>query len=89
MEITTQKIQSIELRFLQDEDEGIDDITPFITSLEKLKKHINSVGFSNPYGKEEKALWNSIFDTLLGETETKAEGLNSTGVSMVHIQEDI
>ena len=45
MEITAQKIQSIELRFLQNEDEGVDDITPFITSLEKLKKHINSVGF--------------------------------------------
>lgn len=89
MEITAQKIQSIELKFLQDEDEGIDDITPFITSLEKLKKHINSVGFTNPYDKEEKALWNTIFDALLGETEIKAEGLNSTGVNMVHIQEDI
>lgn len=89
MEITAQKIQSIELRFLQDEDEEVDDITPLITSLEKLKKHINSVGFSNPYNKEEKALWNNIFDTLLGEPETKIEGLNSTGVSMVHIQEDI
>ena len=89
MEITAQKIQSIELKFLQDEDEEIDDITPFITSLEKLKKHINSVGFSNLYNKEEKALWNSIFDALLGETEIKVEGLNSTGVSIVNIQEDI
>ena len=85
MEIIAQKISTIELRFVQDIEEGIDEISPFISSLEKIKKHINAVGFSNGFTKEERALWNEIANSLLGETEEKIQGLNATGVDRVHV----
>lgn len=69
MEIITQKISTVDTRFIQDIDNQIDEITPLVSSLKKIRKHINSVGFSNGYTKEEKALWNEFADTVLGRFE--------------------
>ena len=69
MEIVVQKIerQEIQLLFVQDVEEQIDDISPLITSLAKLKKIINKPGFRNDFDKEERELWNKIFNDLISE----------------------
>mgnify|MGYP003610856691 CR=1 FL=1 len=69
MEIVVQKIerQEIQLLFVQDIEEQIDDISPLITSLAKLKKIINKPGFRNDFDKEERELWNKIFNDLISE----------------------
>jgi len=39
MEILTQRINTISINLIQDIDDDIDDITPFASSLPKLKKN--------------------------------------------------
>jgi hypothetical protein len=87
MEITIQKVNQslITLEFLQDLEEGVDDVTPLITSLEKIKKEIRKVGFSNKFNKQEKELWNNIFKEVL--EEDKAQGIQGTGINVLHINE--
>ena len=67
MEIVVQKIerQEIQLLFVQDVEEQIDDISPLITSLAKLKKIINKPGFKNEFDKGERELWNGVFNEIL------------------------
>lgn len=75
MEIITTKINQtiIDLQFVQDLDEGTDDITPLVTSLEKLQKIVNKTGFSNRFNKTERALWNNVFDRVLPLKQEKDE----------------
>ena len=51
MEIVTQKINQTDiiLKFTQDLDNGVDDITPLINSLEQIKPIIEKVGFGNKF----------------------------------------
>ena len=53
MEIVVQKIerQEIHLAFFQDAEENIEDVSPLVTSLAKLKKIINKPGFKNDFDK--------------------------------------
>jgi len=67
MEILIQKLNTINISFSQDMIEGVDEITPFITSLQKLKKIINKPGFANGFNKTEKEVWNVLFEELLTE----------------------
>jgi hypothetical protein len=50
---------------MQDLEEGLDDITPLIQSLEKIRGIINKAGFGNKFTKKERELWNNIFTELL------------------------
>ena len=45
------------------DDEG-DDITPLVTSSEKLRKIINKAGYKNDFTAEERNLWNGIFNVV-------------------------
>lgn len=67
MEITIQKVNQsvITLEFLQNLEQEVDDITPLVTSLEKLQKIVNKTGFSNKFNRMERVLWNDIFDKVL------------------------
>ena len=62
MEIQIQKIDNVIFSFSRD-DEG-DDITPLVTSSEKLRKIINKAGYKNDFTAEEKNLWNGIFNVV-------------------------
>ena len=88
MEITIQKVNQslITLEFLQDLENGIDDVTPLYNSLNKLKGVINKVGFTNKFTKGERELWNKIFEQVL--EEPKLEGMQSIGTNIVHIDEN-
>jgi len=79
MEIVVQRINQavITLEFIQDLEQSVDDITPFIKSLEKIKKIVNKIGYGNKFNKEERELWNNIFEQLL-EVE-KPNGINNYG----------
>ena len=87
MEIVVQKIerQEIHLVFVQDAEENIDDVSPLVTSLAKLKKIINKPGFKNEFDKGERELWNSIFKQLL--TEEVPQGLQYGGGDRVYIKD--
>jgi len=69
MEIVAQKVSTIDIRFIQDLDGEIDEVTPFVKSLKKIISHINSPGFSNKYTKAEKAIWNELSESLLDRVE--------------------
>jgi hypothetical protein len=88
MEITIQKVNQslITLEFLQDLEEGIDDVTPLVNSLVKLKSIINKPGFGNKFNKKEKELWNDIFTQVLDLPSVG--GIQSAGINMVHIQKE-
>ena len=62
MEIVVQKIDNVQFNFTRDDE--IDDITPLVTSSEKLKKIINKVGFKNEFSSIERDLWNGIFKVI-------------------------
>lgn len=62
MEIIIQKIDNVQFNFTRDDE--IDDITPLVTSSEKLKKIINKVGFKNEFSSIERDLWNGIFKVI-------------------------
>jgi len=90
MEITVQKINQsvVVLEFLQDLEEGIDDVTPLISSLEKMRGIINKLGYGNKFNKAEKELWNSVFDEVLNSN--KAEGvqqLQQIGSDRIYVPE--
>ena len=87
MEIVVQKIerQEIHLVFVQDAEENIDDVSPLVTSLAKLKKIINKPGFKNEFGKGERELWNGIFNEIL--SEEPVQGIQHGGGDRVYIQD--
>ena len=78
MEIQISRIErsDIVLQFEQNLQEGIDDITPLVNSLKKIKKIINEPGFRNKFSKKEKELWQQIFDEIL-EEEQRPEGVQN------------
>lgn len=88
MELTIQRIErtEIDLLFVQDVEDNIDDITPLYTSLEKIKKIINKPGFKNEFNREEKDLWNSIFKQILKD-EDKVQGIQNLGNNCVNIED--
>ena len=87
MEIIVQKIdrQEIQLLFIQDVEDQIDDISPLISSLTKLKKIVNKPGFKNDFDKEERGLWNKIFKDLI--PEEPIQGFQYGGGDRVLIQD--
>lgn len=76
MQIISEKINKISLEFIQDIDNGVDDISPLVTSLYKFKKIINEPGFKNDFSRGEKELWNQIFSNILEDSE-KPSGMSS------------
>lgn len=46
-------------------EEDIYEVDIFLSSLMKLKKIINSTGYTNKFNKDEKALWNDIFSEFV------------------------
>ena len=84
MDITVQKINKsiITLDFIQDLDEGVDDITPLYNSLKKIKNIINKPGYNNKFNKEERLLWNYIFEEVLEKEDVS--GIQSAGNNLIH-----
>lgn len=62
MEILIQKIDNVQFNFTRDDD--MDDITPLVTSSEKLRKIINKAGYKNEFNSTERELWNGIFKVI-------------------------
>ena len=87
MEITSIRIdrEEINLRFIKDSNEDKDDISTLITSLDKIKKFINEPGFANKFSKEEKELWNNIFNILL--FEPAVEGIQCAGGDRIYVED--
>ena len=85
MEILTQRINTISINLIQDLDEGIDDISPFVSSLPKLKRIINELGYKNKFTKKEKLFWNEIFDSFI--EEDKPEGVTNVSSDKIYVED--
>lgn len=76
IQISRTERSDIVLQFEQNLQEGIDDISPLVNSLKKIKKIINEPGFRNKFSKKEKELWQKIFEEIL-EEEQRPEGIQN------------
>ena len=85
MEILTQRINTISINLIQDLDEEIDDISPFVSSLPKLKRIINELGYKNKFTKKEKLFWNEIFDSFI--EEDKPEGVTNVSSDKIYVED--
>lgn len=85
MEILTQRINTISINLIQDLDEEIDDISPFASSLPKLKRIINELGYKNKFTKKEKLFWNEIFDSFI--EEDKPEGVTNVSSDKIYVED--
>lgn len=85
MEILTQRINTISINLIQDLDEGIDEISPFVSSLPKLKRIINELGYKNKFTKKEKLFWNEIFDSFI--EEDKPEGVTNVSSDKTYVED--
>jgi len=70
---------------IQDLDEEIDDISPFASSLPKLKRIINELGYKNKFTKKEKLFWNEIFDSFI--EEDKPEGVTNVSSDKIYVED--
>jgi len=70
---------------IQDLDEGIDEISPFVSSLPKLKRIINELGYKNKFTKKEKLFWNEIFDSFI--EEDKPEGVTNVSSDKTYVED--
>ena len=64
MEVTYRNVKELHL-FLTDDPEAEDEITPFISSLNKIKKEVNKSGFRNMFSKDEKTIWLKVFERIV------------------------
>jgi hypothetical protein len=87
-EILQQNIRSISLNFIDDSEEDIYEVDVFLTSLEKIKKTINAVGFTNKFSKEEKALWNGIFEKFIFKSDIKGTSNISNTNNLTSVEEE-
>ena len=71
MEIVQQNIRSITLNFIDDSEDGVYEVDAFLTSLPKIRRIINSVGFKNDFTKEEKAIWKEVFSKFVFSEDVK------------------
>lgn len=85
MEILTQRINTISINLIQDLDEGIDEISSFVSSLPKLKRIINELGYKNKFTKKEKLFWNEIFDSFI--EEDKPEGVTNVSSDKTYVED--
>jgi len=69
MEIFQKDYRELQVIFRDDRLEGVDEITPFVSSLKKLKKEVKKIGFLSIFNKAEKEVWNNIFDKFLPSDE--------------------
>ena len=65
MEIIHKNVEELHFYLINDRDEGKDEISPFISSLLKIKKEVNKAGFRNMFNKEEKGIWLEIFSNIV------------------------
>ena len=70
MEMNIQTKRELVLRVLDDHEEGIFEVDAFLSSLLKIRKMINRVGFLNKFTKEEKVVWNNFFEIYNIQQET-------------------
>lgn len=87
-EILQQNIRSISLNFIDDSEEDIYEVDVFLTSLEKIKKTVNTVGFTNKFTKEEKELWNGIFERFIFKSDIKGVSNVSNTNNLTPVQEE-
>ena len=71
MEIFYKDIKELHFYLVHDRDEGVDEITPFMNSLVKIKKEVTKAGFRNMFNKDEREIWLRIFEIILIDEASK------------------
>ena len=65
MEIFYKDVKELHFYLVHDRDEGIDEISPFMNSLVKIKKEVTKAGFRNMFSKQEREIWLKIFEMII------------------------
>lgn len=81
MEIYYKDLKELHFYLVEDRMEGEDEITPFISSLAKIKKEVTKSGFRNMFNKEEREIWLSIFERIIIQDEAPKDKVPDKGDS--------
>ena len=82
MEMNIQTRKELTLRLVDDHEEGVYEVDAFLSSLIKIKKMVNKVGFLNKFSKQEKEVWNDFFERYnIVQEEPKGAGPNIQNVN--------
>jgi hypothetical protein len=66
MDISQRQLRELSISLVHDMDNDYDEITPFISSLGKIKKEVNKVGgFRSMFNGEEKTIWKQILERIV------------------------
>jgi len=71
MEIFQKDYRELQLTLTDDRLEGVNEITPFVSSLSKIKKEVYKAGFLSMFNKAEKEVWISILEKFLPDEAPK------------------
>ena len=71
MEIFYKDVKELHFYLVDDKIEGDDEITPFISSLTKIKKEVTKSGFRNMFSKDERTVWLRIFEHIVIDEASK------------------
>ena len=71
MEILQKDYRELQLILTDDRLEGINEITPFVSSLAKIRKEVYKPGFLSMFNKAEKEVWISIIEKFYPDEAPK------------------
>lgn len=74
MDVNYREVRELNINVLHDATSGYDEITPFISSLSKIKKEVTRSGFKNMFNREEKEVWLKVFERIEIKDAKSGEG---------------
>ena len=74
MEVNYRELRELNINVLHDATSGYDEITPFVSSLGKIKKEVTRSGFKNMFSKEEREVWFKVFERIEIKDEKNGKG---------------
>ena len=65
MDVSYREVRELNFNLIHDASNDYDEITPFISSLGKIKKEITRAGFRSMFSKDEKEVWKRILEKIV------------------------
>ena len=64
MEISYRQLRELSIHLVHDINDDYDEISPFLSALNKIKKEVERSGFKGMFNREEKEMWKKIFEQI-------------------------
>jgi hypothetical protein len=74
MDVNYREVRELNINVIHDATNGYDELTPFISSLGKIKKEITRGGFKNMFNGDERAIWLKVFERIEIKDEKNGKG---------------